>query len=360
MIFFNYPKSIYLKYKNEINKSIDKVLKSGVYVKSTELKNFETSFAKYIGSKFASGVGNATDAIYISLKTIGIKKNDEVITVSHTATGTAMAILNTGAKIVFCDINKNNFNIDLSLLEKKININTKAIVVVHIYGQSCNMNDLLKISKKYNLPIIEDCSQSAGGMYDNKKLGSFGLFGCFSFFPTKNLSCIGDGGMITCNKLSFKKYIDSMREYGWNSDRDAITVGINSRLDEIQASILNVKLKYLDKDNLERRQIANFYDSKIINKKIIKPEENFLSYHVYHLYVIKLANRDKLIKELNKKNIFPGIHYKKAIHQQKIFSNHKHKLPSTNNVVKLILSLPIYPGLSKKDLVIIINIINKF
>ncbi len=359
-ILFNNPSSVYNKYKKEINSNIAKVLKSGVYIKSKELQNFETNFSKYINSKYSVGVGNATDAIYISLKSLNIKKGDEVITVSHTATGTIMAILNTGATPILCDINKIDYNIDIDDIEKKITSKTKAIVVVHLYGQSCDLYKLLRISKKYNLFLIEDCSQSAGAKYKNKHLGTFGTFGCFSFFPTKNLSCIGDGGMIVSNNAKYKNKILALREYGWDNKRNATYVGINSRLDELQASILSVKLKYLDKDNTERRKIANYYRALITNSKITHPVENAFSYHVYHLYVIRVKQRDKLIKLLNKHNIFPGIHYIKANHQQKLFQSMTNNLPKTENIVKEILSLPIYPGLLKKDILRIVNLINNF
>ena len=360
MIFFNYPKEIYKLYKKEINAKILQVLESGIYVNSKELNKFEINFSKYIKTKYSIGVGNATDAIYLSLLSLNIKKGDEVITVSHTATGTVAAISNLGAKPIFLDIDINNFNMDLNLLEKKINYKTKAIVIVHLYGQSCDMKKLMSIAKKNNIPVIEDCSQATGASFKNKKLGSYGTLSCFSFFPTKNLSCIGDGGMITCNNKAFKKKIDCLREYGWNQNRNANTIGINSRLDEIQASILNVKLKYLDRDNLERRLIAKYYNLNIKNDKIIKPIENLLSFHVYHLYVIKIKNRSKFIKEMNKKNIFTGIHYQKAIHHQKLFLSQKNYLPVTDQVVKSILSLPIYPGLSRRDLKKIVNVINDF
>ena len=360
MIPFNYPKSIYLKYKKEINTNISKVLNSGQYIKSNELNKFEKNFAKYINSKFAVGVGNATDSIYIALKTLHIKQGDEVITVSHTATGTIMGILNTGATPIFCDINEQDFNIDLNAINKKISKKTKAIVVVHLYGQSCNMEKLLLIANEKGLPVIEDCSQAAGAKYKNKYLGSIGTFGCFSFFPTKNLSCIGDGGMIVTNNKSYVKKIQCLREYGWDHKRNAKIIGINSRLDEIQAAILNVKLKYLNKDNLERRSIANFYNNNINNSIITKPFENLFAYHVYHLYVIRVKARDKLIKEMNKNNIYPGIHYIKAVHHQKLLINKKNFLPITDKVVNSVLSLPIYPGLKKRNLKEIVRIINNF
>ena len=350
MIYFNFPKSVYLQYKDEINEKILKVLNSGNYVKSKELSQFEKNFAKYIKTKFSVGVGNATDAIFISLKTLDIGYGDEVITVSHTATGTVMGILNTGAKPIFCDISERDYNIDTSSISKKITKKTKAIVVVHLYGQSCEMKDLLYLAKQKGLPVIEDCSQSAGGKYKKNYLGSLGTFGCFSFFPTKNLSCIGDGGMITTNDSFFYKKIKCLREYGWDENRNAQLIGINSRLDEIQAAILNVKLKYLNKDNILRRSIADFYNKNINNNKIIKPLENTDSYHVYHLYVIRCKNREKLIEELRKRRIFAGVHYKKAVHHQRLFNNVNNYLPTTVKIAKEVLSLPVYPGLKRKSL----------
>ena len=359
MIIFNNPKSIYDKYEQEINKNILKVLQDGRYIKSKELDNFQTNFAKFNQVKYAIGVGNATDAIYISLKSLNIKKGDEVITVSHTATGTAMAILNTGATPIFCDISEDDYNINLNLIESKITTKTKAIVVVHLYGQSCNLTKLISITKKYKIPLVEDCSQAAGSKFKNKHLGSFGDFGCFSFFPTKNLSCFGDGGMIISNKSIYKNKIECLREYGWDKNRNAKYIGINSRLDEIQAAILNIKIKYLKKDNIERREIAKYYNKNIKNEKIIKPFENKNSYHVYHLYVIRLKNRKNLIKKLVNENIIPGIHYKKAVHQQKIFAKYKYNLPVTEKIADTVLSLPIYPGLDKKNLKKIVNIVNE-
>jgi len=268
MIYFNYPKKVYLKYKNEINKSIQRVLISGNYINSKELCKFENSFAKYLNVKNCIGAGNATDSIFLCLRSLNIKHGDEVITVSHTATGTVAAIANTGAIPVFVDIDENTYNINTNLIEKQITKKTKAIVAVHLYGQSCSMENLYYIANKKGIPVIEDCSQSAGSKYKNKYLGSIGLFGCFSFFPTKNLSCIGDGGLVSCNSNYFASKIRNLREYGWNKNRNARYIGINSRLDEIQAAILNVKLKYLNKDNIERRKIAKLYNQKIINSNI--------------------------------------------------------------------------------------------
>ena len=361
MLYFNYPKSIYNIYKKKINKQIIKVLESGNYSNNKELYNFENKFSQYIKTKFSVGVGNATDAIYLSLLSLGIKKNDEVITVSHTATGTATGIANTGAKIIFSDISINDYNIDLNLLQKKITRKTKAIVVVHLYGQSCDMNKLLNIVKKNKLFLIEDCSQAAGAFFKKKRLGSFGTLSCFSFFPTKNLSAYGDGGMICCNNKNTYNKLKALREYGWDKKRNAKYIGINSRLDELQASILNIKLNYLDKDNKQRIKIAKRYQKNINNRKILISPIINNNTHVYHLFVVRCKQQTKLINYLKKNGIFAGIHYKIPVHKQKIFlSKSKTELPVTEKIANQVVSLPIYPGLKKSEQDKVIKALNLF
>ena len=306
-------------------------------------------------------MGNATDAIYLALRMLKVGKGDYVITPSHTATGTVLAIINTGAKPIFIDVKESDFNIDSSLITKKFLKLAKAIILVHLYGQPCHMDDFIYFSNKFKIPIIEDCSQAAGAKYKNKKVGSMGVMGCFSFFPTKNLSSYGDGGLISTNNNIYEKKLRSLKEYGWNKNRDTISRGINSRLDEIHAAILNVKLKFLDSDNKERRLIASRYNKKITNKKIIKPLENQTSYHVYHLYVIRTKFRNKLIKKLNENNIFPGVHYRLPVHEQKIFKKYaKNNLKITEKISNEIVSLPIFPGLKISQQNKIIKIINNF
>ena len=360
MIFFNYPKSIYKLYQNEILKKIKQILNKGIYSRSEELIKFEKNFSKYINVKYSVGVGNATDSIFLALKSLNVGLNDEVITVSHTATGTAIGIANTGARPVFIDINESDFNIDTKLITKAISKKTKAIVVVHLYGQSCDMDKLIKIAKKHKLYVIEDCSQSAGGKYKNKKLGSIGDIGCFSFFPTKNLSAIGDGGILSTNNKKIYNTVKALREYGWDENRNAKYIGINSRLDELQAGILNVKLKYLDKDNKERNSIANLYLKKIKNDKIILNKKNKFSTHAYHLFVVRCKQRNKLMDYLKTNKIIAGIHYKLPVHKQKVFFEPKFSLPVTERISKEVTSLPIYPGLKKIDINKIIDLINKF
>lgn len=361
MILFSNPKKNYTRKKNKINQSLIKALNSGLYINSAQVKKFEKNFSNYLSVKYCVGVGNATDAIYLSLLALNIGEGDRVIVPSHTATGTVLAIINTGAKPIFVDIDPNSYNINHLLINRNIIKSAKAIILVHLYGQSTEMDEFIKISKKFNIPIIEDCSQAAGAKYKNKKVGSIGLMGCFSFFPTKNLASYGDGGLISTNNKKYEKKLRSLKEYGWNNKRDTIYRGINSRLDEIHAAILNVKLKYLDVDNNERRFLANRYNEKIKNKEIIKPLESKNCFHVYHLYVIRTKYRNKLISLLNKNNIFPGIHYKIPVHKQKIFKKYStNKLKITEQFSNEILSLPIYPGLKVSEQNKIIKIINNF
>ena len=223
------------------------------------VKKFENDFAKFNKRKYGVAVSSGTSALEIALKSLNIKKNSEVIIPAFTIISSALSVIKSGCKPVLVDCDLFEWNTPIDEIKKKITKKTKAIVIVHLYGQSCEMKDLLYLAKKKGLPVIEDCSQSTGGKYKKRYLGSLGVFGCFSFFPTKNLSCIGDGGMITTNDSFYYKKINYLREYGWDENRNARLIGINSRLDEIQAAILNVKLKYLNKDNIERRSLANYY-----------------------------------------------------------------------------------------------------
>ncbi len=360
MIYFSNPKYSFLKNKKKILDNISKVIDNGQYIRGQNCKNFENSFKRYLNCKFVVGTGNATDSLLLSLKALNLKSSDEVITTSLTATATGISILNAGVKIKFVDICDRSFCIDLKSLEKNITKKTKAIIIVHLYGQSCNMNYLKKICKKHNLYLIEDCAQSAGGLFNGRKLGTFGDLGCFSFFPTKNLSCLGDGGAIVTNNKKLFEKVKSMSQYGWDKNRDAIYLGINSRLDEIQSAILNLKLKNLNKDNRERRKIAKNYLKNIRNRKIFLPKTVKGSSHVYHLFVVRTKRRDLLLKEMKKNNIFCGIHYKLPLHKQKIFKKFKNNLKITNQLSKEIVSIPIYPGLSNKEQAKVINVLNFF
>lgn len=241
------PKTAYLAHKDEIDEAIHRVLDSGQYILGNEVEAFEKAFANYIGVKHCIGVASATEALFLSLKVLGIGDGDEVITVSHTATATISAICMTGATPVLIDIKSSDFTMNPSLIRKAITNRTKAILPVHIYGHACDVDSIME----YDIPIIEDCAQAHGSVYKGSKVGSLGILGCFSFYPTKNLGCLGDGGAITTNDTKLADKLRLLRQYGWKERYISSVHGYNSRLDELQAAILSVKLKYLDEDKVK-------------------------------------------------------------------------------------------------------------
>lgn len=361
MIYAANPKSVFLKNKLEIKKLFENVLDSGSYILGEEVKKFENNFAKYCNVKHGVAVGNATDAIEICLRALELKKGDKVLTVSHTAVATISAIVSAGLSPKFIDISEIDFNMDINLVEKNITKDVKAIILVHLYGQSCDISKIKKIAKRKSITLIEDCSQAHGAMYKNKIVGGFGDFGVFSFYPTKNLATLGDAGFITTNNDKFFRKILKLREYGWNKERISELHGKNSRMDEIHAAILNIQLKNLDKNNDIRRKIANYYNESFKSIDMVTPTNNSFSKHVYHQYVIQLENRDELKFFLEKNKIYPGIHYQTPAHQMKAYKKfYKNKLPVTNSMKKRILSLPIHSGLKKKDAELVIKNVKKF
>ena len=349
--------------KKNLIRAVDKVFQSGNLILGNELKNFEKNYSKYIGKKYGIGVNSGTDAILISLMALGVKKNDEVITVSNTAVPTVSAIVSSGAKPVFVDINEKDFLIDVEKVKKKINKKTKVIIPVNLYGQSAEINYLKKIARKFNIKILEDCAQSAGSKYHNKMSGSIGDISAFSFYPTKNLGAYGDAGMIlTNNKKIYEKCI-MIRKYGMKKLYYSELHGINSRLDEIQASILSYKLKNLDNDIAKRRKIADHYNNNISNKKLILPIENSKNYHSYYVYVIRSKKRDKLLKYLKEKKIYCNISYPFPIHLMRGYKFLGYKngdLPVTERISSEILSLPMYPYLEKNKINKVILALNEF
>jgi dTDP-4-amino-4,6-dideoxygalactose transaminase len=363
MIFFANPKSEYIYLKKKIDNKIKKVLESNSYILGKEVENFEKNFSKYLGMKYSVGVSSGTDAIILALQSIDIKKGDEVITTSHTAFATIAAIVDVGAIPVFIDIKEDNFTIDVSKIEKKISNKTKAIIAVHVYGNPVDINELLKFKKKYKIALIEDCAQAHGAEYNKKKVGTFGDFSCFSFYPTKNLGTYGDAGIVSTNKNKIYKRLKLLREYGWIKKNISLRKGSNKRLDELHAGILNVKLPYLKQFNNKRISIANKYFKYIKSKKILLPKINSMKKHVFHLFVVKVKHgkRNNFLRYLKKNNIYPGIHYPIPNHLQKPFLKYnKTKLPITEKICKEIVSLPIYPLLSDRQTSKIIKVINKF
>ena len=349
--------------KKLIKKILYKVLDSPNYILGKNVESFEKKFSNFIGTKYAVGVGNGTDAIEISLRILNIGKGDEVITVSHTALATVSAIISSGATPVLVDVDEDKYTINIDLIEKNITKKTKAIVLVHIYGQSADIDKILKICKKNKLKLIEDVSQAHGGKWQNKNLGSFGDLSTFSFYPTKNLGAIGDGGIICTNKKQFYQKARQIREYGWNKKRVASISGRNSRLDEIQAAILIIKLKFLKKDTKKRQNIAKIYKNEINAKEVSHPYVTSYNNHAFHLYVVKVKRRKSLLNYLKKKNIFCGIHYPYPIHLQPGYKNNiikKYELKITEQLSKQIISLPIYPELSLNKIKRISKLINNF
>jgi aminotransferase EvaB len=353
----------YLKNKEKILKITNKVFSSGNLILSKEVVDFENNFSKFTSNNYGVGVNSGTDAIQIALMSIGIKKNDEVLTVSNTAVPTVSAIVSCGAKPVFVDINEDDFLINPYLIEKKITKKTKAIIPVNLYGQSANYQIIKNISKKYNIKIIEDCAQSAGAFYKNKPSGSYGDLSAFSFYPTKNLGAYGDGGMIVTKNKNLYLNCKKLRKYGMTKNYYSEIHGINSRLDEIQAAILNFQLTKLKSNINKRRKIAKIYNQNLKTINLELPIENKNNFHSYYVYVVKHPQRKKIMDYLKNNNIFCNISYPFPIHSMRGYRYLKSKnddLNVTNKISKQIFSLPMYPELSTIKLEKVINILNKF
>ena len=313
------------------------------------------------------GVSNGTDALFIALKCLNIGKDDEVITVSNTAIPTAAAIINTGASVKFADIGK-DYLIDVNKITTLINKKTKAIIPVHLFGQTCDMDKILNIAKKYKLKVVEDCAQSTGAMYKGKKAGTLGDIGCHSFYPTKILGAYGDGGFLTTNNKKLYEKMHRFRFYGmdtlgttkkWKNKYYSIEHGTNSRLDEIQSSILNLKIKNINFFIKRRRSIAKKYFFGLKNLNIELPLVNKNNFHVYHIFEVAHKRRNKIIKKMKERNINLSIHYPYPIHKMKSYKNFIKKnskyLYETEKKSKMIFSLPIYPSLKDSEIKAIIN-----
>jgi dTDP-4-amino-4,6-dideoxygalactose transaminase len=361
VIYCGYPKAQYLAHRHEIDSAIQSVLDRGMYVLGEEVRTFESEFAAYIGATAGIGVGSGTEALHLALKACGIGPGDEVITVSHTAVATVAAIELAGATPVFVDIEPDYYTLDPSLLETAITPRTRAVIPVHIYGQSADMDHILAIAGHYGLRVIEDCAQAHGACYKGKRVGTFGDMACFSFYPTKNLGALGDGGMVVTNDAALADKARLLREYGW-SDRYVSTVcGWNSRLDELQAAILRVKLRFLDSDNDKRSELAGIYGRELERSALCLPVPRSASTHVHHLYVVRSGQRDDLKKFLNDNGIGALVHYPVPVHLQPAYAARAaHPLPETERAAKEVLSLPIYPELAEADILTTTQAIKKY
>ena len=352
----------YNEYEDEISKIVSNVFKSGRLILGQKVLEFENDFATWVGAKYGTGVGNGTDAIKLALLSKDIGTGDEVITVSNTAVPTVSAILETGAKPVFCDVNEDDFNISVNLIESLITKKTKAIVCVHLYGHAANIKEIKKICNNHKLFLIEDCAQSHGAKYKNKTTGNFGDVSAFSFYPTKILGGFGDGGMCLTNNIKTDNKLKMLRFYGMK-DRyySEINDGVNSRLDEVQAAILNFKLKRLDNDIKKRRKIAKIYNDELSDTNLILPVEKKDYFHSFYVYVVRHENRDFILKKLRENGVNLNISYPYPIHSMPPFKKFKKtKMDITNRLSKEIFSLPMYPALSIEKIERVIEILKKF
>jgi len=353
--FFDTKRQYYL-IKKEVDFALKKVLENGVFIGGKEVENFEKEVAEFCGTKYAIGVNSGTDALYLSLRALEIKPGDEVITTPFTFISTAEVIANLGAKPVFADIEE-DFNISPKEIEKKITDKTKAIIPVHLFGWPAKMDEILEIAKKYNLYIIEDAAQAFGSEYKRKKVGSLGDIGCFSFFPTKNLGALGDGGMIVTNNGELAEKLKLLRNHGSSPEEKYknLILGTNSRLDAIQATVLRVKLNCIGGWIKEKRKIAENYNKELSKIKEIKIPLSLEEYHSFNYYTIRAEKRDELRDYLKREEIETKIYYPIPLYSQPAFDFlkvNKKDFPQTERAAKEVLSLPIYPGFKEQDLVV--------
>ena len=345
-------KAQYKSIEKEIDAAIKEILLSGQYILGPAVKEFEEQVAAYCGVKYAIGVASGSDALILALKALDIGPGDEVITTPFTFVATAHAIVHCGAKPVFVDIEPDTFNINPALIEPAITKNTKAIIPVHLYGHPANMDPIMEIAKTHNLYVVEDAAQAFGARYNGKQVGSIGHVACFSFFPTKNLGCYGDGGMVVTDNPDIADKVDILRRQGCREKYHAEIIGYNSRLDTIQAVILKVKLRYVDQWNEKRRYIAKKYNELLSDTNITTPVEAPYAYHVYHQYTIRSSRRDDLKQLLFENDIDTSIYYPKPLHLQdayKCLENKKGSYPESERAGKEVLSLPISPEISEMD-----------
>jgi dTDP-4-amino-4,6-dideoxygalactose transaminase len=348
------PRAGYLEQRAAIDAAITRVLEGGRYILGREVEAFEAAFANFVGVAHAVGVGSGTDAIEVALRACGIGAGDLVFTVSHTAVATVAAIERAGATAVMIDVEPGTYTMAPHELSRALRMplagRPAAVLPVHIYGQPAEMAALYELARAYGLHLIEDCAQSHGALYHGRPTGSFGDVACFSFYPTKNLGALGDGGMVVTNDPALAPSLREIREYGWRERYVSARIGVNSRLDAIQAAILNVKLVSLAADNARRQAIAERYDAGLTGLPLAVPARRPLATHVFHQYVIRLADRDRIRDRLRAKGIGTGIHYPVPVHRQPGYSGRLTSGPSglgvTERAAPQLLSLPIYPQLA--------------
>lgn len=361
MIKFLDLKKINNRYREEIDSRIKDILDKGWYLQGEENENFTKNFANFCGTKFALGVANGLDALNLIIKAYGFGNGDEIIVPANTYIATILAISENGCIPILVEPDIKTYNINPDSIEEKITSKTKAIMVVHLYGQAVQMEKIWKIAKKYNLKIIEDSAQAHGAIYQENRTGNLGDASGFSFYPGKNLGCMGDGGAVTTNDEELFNKIKAIANYGSDRKYHHIYKGVNSRLDEIQAAVLDIKLKHLDSDNNKRREISKYYRENIKNSKIILPETYDEKSHVWHIFAVRTQNRDEFQKYLTEKGIQTIIHYPTPPHKQGAYKEWNNlSFPITEEIHNTILSLPISPVMTDSEIEKVVEVVNEF
>lgn len=361
MIKFLDLKKINNRYREEIDSRIKNILDKGWYLQGEENENFTKNFANFCGTKFALGVANGLDALNLIIKAYGFGNGDEIIVPANTYIATILAISENGCIPILVEPDIKTYNINPDSIEEKITTKTKAIMGVHLYGQAVQMEKIWKIAKKYNLKIIEDSAQAHGAIYQENRTGNLGDASGFSFYPGKNLGCIGDGGAVTTNDEELFNKIKAIANYGSDRKYHHIYKGVNSRLDEIQAAVLDVKLKHLDSDNNKRREISKYYRENIKNSKLILPETYDEKSHVWHIFAVRTQNRDEFQKYLTEKGIQTIIHYPTPPHKQGAYKEWNNlSFPITEEIHNTILSLPISPVMTDSEIEKVVEVVNEY
>ncbi|GFP34449.1 UDP-2-acetamido-2-deoxy-ribo-hexuluronate aminotransferase [Candidatus Hakubella thermalkaliphila] len=351
----------YAALREEIDAALQSVLKGGQFILGENVRLFEEEFSSYCGARFAVGVGSGTEALHLALLACGIGSGDEVITVPNTAVATVAAISLVGACPVFVDVDPRTFTMDPDKIEEKISPRTRAILPVHLYGQAADLGPILSLADRYSLLVIEDACQAHGATYGSKRVGTFGQVGCFSFYPTKNLGAYGDSGMVLTDNLEIAERVRLLCNYGQSDRYHAVAEGLNSRLDELQAAVLRVKLRYLDRWNALRRQWADLYSSLLEGVEV-----PFLASgreHIFHLYVVKSKARNRLAAYLEEQGVPALVHYPIPVHLQVAYQHLGYRegdFPVSEACAQEVLSLPIFPEMREEEVAYVADLIRKF
>jgi len=361
-IYFARPSAQYHALRDEIDGAIRAVLEGHAYIMGPEVERFEAGFAAYTGATHGIGVANGTDALHLALRALDIGDGHQVIVPAHTAVPTIAAIEMSGATPIFVDITADRYTLDPALVERAITPRTRAIMPVHLYGHPADLGPLLDIAQRRDIRLVEDCAQAHGARWQGSRVGSIGDIGCFSLYPTKNLGAIGDAGIVTTNDAGLAERLRELRQYGWRGRQISETPGFNSRLDELQAAILNVKLAHLDDANARRRAIARRYLAAFADLPMALPRTLPDCEAVYHLFVVRTKLRDRLKAHLQEQGVIAGIHYPVPCHHHPAYRARfgALRLPVTEAIVDEILSLPIYPELTDDQVERVIDAVQGF